>query len=260
MIGALALPDIAVAIVLLLFVSSTSQEQTQSNDVLLAVASASTSIGSKTSTLDSNTPRYHYFFTLMAGTAQDYLLTSLTKDWGDGATGHEALASVKIAGTVATKAASYMMELANHAQKNAMELDRARRAVEKYVLGTDVDTISDADPFVKALDSPMIVTPQEYSTFQTPNGSTTALEEGRRMFGQSGLNTFLPPYLMLDAQKTPGLRPTEIPSGANVGAAPPGVIPLSTPADMDGHFLQMFDNALVASKHDGKEEILAKLS
>mmetsp|Transcript_13613 Transcript_13613/g.33484 ORF Transcript_13613/g.33484 Transcript_13613/m.33484 type:complete len:197 (+) Transcript_13613:230-820(+) len=192
------------------------------------------------------------------GTAQEYILSSLTKDWGNGAAGHEALASVKIAGTVATKAASYMMELAHHAQRNAMELERARRAVEKYVLGTDVDTIADADPFIKAVDN--VVSPQQYASFPSPTGSTVALAEGRKMFGKSGLNTFLPPYLMEDVSKSAGLRPTEIKSGAGMHAAP-GVIPLSTPADMDGHFLQYFDNAMVAADGDlkTKDDILARL-
>ncbi len=73
-----------------------------------------------------------------SGTAMETLLKLTTPNWADGVAGHEALASVKVAGAVATKAASYMMELANHAQKNAEELDRARRAVEKYIIGTPV--------------------------------------------------------------------------------------------------------------------------
>ncbi|CAD7952739.1 unnamed protein product [Amoebophrya sp. A25] len=191
----------------------------------------------------------------MAGTAKDYLLSSLTRDWGNGAVGHEALASVKIASTVATKAASYMMELANHAQRNATELDRARRAVEKYVIGTDVDTIADADPFVKALDSDTSVSPQQYTAYPSPTGSTVALAEGRRMFGKSGLNTFLPPYLMEDVARSKGLRPTEFPTDYSHPAGP-GEIPLSTPADMDGRFLQRFDTALASA--NSKDEILAK--
>jgi len=46
-------------------------------------------------------------------------------------------ASAKVAATVATRAAGYMMEVANHAQRNAEELDRARRAIEKYVQKKD---------------------------------------------------------------------------------------------------------------------------
>ena len=118
-----------------------------------------------------------------AGSAMASLMKMTTRHWADGVKGHEALAAVKVAATVSTKAASYMMELANHAQKNAEELDKARRAVEKYIIGTDVDTISDADPFVRGSNTP---SPQDYAVYPTPQGSLTNLGEGRKMFGRVG--------------------------------------------------------------------------
>ena len=73
---------------------------------------------------------------------------------------------------------------------------------------------------------------------------------------QSGSNAFLAPYLMEDAAKTPGLNPTKIPVG---GTSLGHRIPLSTPADMDGHFLQKFDDALTdADSDESKNMILSK--
>ncbi len=60
-------------------------------------------------------------------------ISTMTKrNWANGVAGHEALAGVKSAANVAQHAASYMMEVAHHAQHNATELDRARRALENY--------------------------------------------------------------------------------------------------------------------------------
>lgn len=106
-------------------------------------------------------------------------MKAVTRDWGDGVQGHEALAAVKVAAVVATKAASYMMEMGNHAQKNAEELDRARRAVEKYVLGSDMDTISDADPFINGTMPGNFRTPQSYAAYSIPQKGTLEDEDNK---------------------------------------------------------------------------------
>ncbi len=116
-----------------------------------------------------------------------------------------------------------------------------------------MDTIADADPFVRG--STLNESPQDYATYSTPNSSTSSLAEGQKMFGRSGQDSFLPPYLIEDVAKSKGLQPTQIPFG---GTAHPGTIPLATPADMDGHFLQKFDNALVGAEDEEKQKLLAR--
>lgn len=114
--------------------------------------------------------------------------------------------------------------------------------------GTDVDTITDSEPFNSGTKIP--TTPQEHATYDAPVTSTSALAEGRKMFGADGGNSFLPPYLMLDYKKTPILQPTSLNSQKNG-------IPLSTPADMDGHFLQKFDDALLRYRNtSGGKQLL----
>ena len=92
-------------------------------------------------------------------------------------------------------------------------------------------------------------TPQEYSTYEAPVTSTTALREGKKMFGGDGGSSFLPPYLMLDYAKSSGLQPTSM-NSRRMG------IPLSSPADMDGHFLQKFDDALLKYRNTKEGEDL----
>lgn len=185
-----------------------------------------------------------------ADNAASLLYKTLRPGFANGSYGHEALGSVKVAAAVSQKAASYMMELAHHAQKNAAELDKARRAVEKYIIGTDVDTISDADPFISGTDVP---TPQEYSQFTFPTNSLGELEAGQQAYGKGSALSQNPPYLMEDVSQMPGMQPSRIPVGGTAGK---NAIPLSTPADMDGHFLQKFDNSLARAGERGKDEML----
>lgn len=146
-------------------------------------------------------------------TLEQSFIRAVTPSWADGVTGHEALAAAKIAASVSTKAASYMMEVANHAQKNAEELDKARRAIEKYVVGTDVDTVWDGpEPFLSGTKMPR--TPQEYSTYEMPLASVSATKEGRKMFGADGGASHIPPYLQLDYAKSKGMWPTDVSSGS----------------------------------------------
>ncbi len=175
-------------------------------------------------------------------TATSSLYRLVRPGFANGAYGHEALGSLKLAAAVSTKASSYMMEVAHAAQKNAAELDKARRAVEKYVIGTDVDTISDADPFVAGTDiggssgrsfGMTSGTPQENALFEEPIESLSETQAGQQMFGKSAVLAHQTPYLMLG--------PGDAGGGGGGGAA--RAFP-ATPADMDGRFLQSFDNYL----------------
>ena len=118
--------------------------------------------------------------------------------------------------------------------------------------GTDVDTIADADPFITGTNVP---SPQEYSSFTFPTDSLGETQAGQQAYGKGSALANLPPYLLQDAGTTPGMQPTRIPVGGQAG---PGSIPLSSPADMDGHFLQRFDNTLAGLEGDAKDQILRK--
>ncbi|CAK9056431.1 unnamed protein product [Durusdinium trenchii] len=79
--------------------------------------------------------------------------------------GDAALAAVKVANAVAHKQAAYDMELAKHATHAALEMENTRRLVERYILGSEVLTISDLEPTAGQVEGGG---PPNYSAFPYP--------------------------------------------------------------------------------------------
>eukprot|EP00405_Crypthecodinium_cohnii_P055166 CAMPEP_0206618266 /NCGR_PEP_ID=MMETSP0325_2-20121206/60134_1 /ASSEMBLY_ACC=CAM_ASM_000347 /TAXON_ID=2866 /ORGANISM="Crypthecodinium cohnii, Strain Seligo" /LENGTH=179 /DNA_ID=CAMNT_0054140419 /DNA_START=111 /DNA_END=650 /DNA_ORIENTATION=+ len=81
--------------------------------------------------------------------------------------GHAALGAAKVANTIAHKQAAYDFELAKHASVAAQEMENTRRLIERYILGTEVETISDVEPTAGIIEGGH---PPEYSAFPYPLG------------------------------------------------------------------------------------------
>ncbi len=110
-----------------------------------------------------------------------------------------------------------------------------------------MDTISDADPFINGANIPQ--TPQSLASFTFPTSSTLSSETGKKTFGEGDLNsTWIPQYSEARVDDHPEMRPTSLHNHTGKG--------LTTPADMDGHFLQNFDNYL--AKERDKDAVMQK--
>merc|ERR1719436_488646 len=78
------------------------------------------------------------------------------------------MTSAKIATAVAYHQAAYCMELAKHSSHAAMEMEHTSRAIQQYILGAPVDTVTDVDPFAGQVEAGG---PPEYSSYAYPLGS-----------------------------------------------------------------------------------------
>ncbi|CAE7945602.1 SDR1, partial [Symbiodinium sp. KB8] len=82
----------------------------------------------------------------------------------------KACGLAEVANAVAHKQAAYDMELAKHATHAALEMENTRRLVERYILGTDVLTISDVEPTAGQVEGGG---PPNYSAYAYPLDSAT---------------------------------------------------------------------------------------
>jgi len=110
-----------------------------------------------------------------------------------------------------------------------------------------VDTITDADPFINGSNVP---TPQQYASYSFPLKDQNSMKYAQGLGGSRWIG-YTPPVMGENVKDLPALRP-----GILRPTAPRGTVPLSTPPDMDGHFLQAFDNDLTLA--EGKVDLLRK--